>query len=374
MACDVSDRAALAHVLAQLPAEYPLRAVIHAAGVVDDAMITSLSAERIDTVLPAKVDAAWNLHELTREMNVPVFAMFSSAVGVIGLPGQGNYAAANTYLDGLAAHRRAAGLAGLSLAWGLWEQPSAMSARLVGRDLARFGRSGLAPLSVAQALEFFDTALLGGYSTVVAARLDNDRLRAESDLLPVLFAQLARRPRRRAADPGATGTTAALARRLHGLPPEEQLELGVELVCAQAGVVLGYRGRSNIAADKVFQDLGFDSLTAVELRNRLESVTGLKLSPTLIFDYPTPAVLADHLLRRLCVGNEARPGSADLEDEVRRLLMSIPIQRLRDEGILKILLDMARPVPEIPVVGGEPAIATMDLDELVRMALNDNGG
>ena len=152
VACDVADRDAVAALIAELPAQYPLRGVFHAAGVLDDGLIGSLTPERVDAVLRAKVDGAWNLHELTQNMDLSAFVMFSSMAGIVGTPGQGNYAAANSFLDGLAAYRRAHGLPGLSVAWGLWEQASAMTQHLADRDKARMSRLGLAPLSTEQAL------------------------------------------------------------------------------------------------------------------------------------------------------------------------------------------------------------------------------
>jgi polyketide synthase 7 len=295
VACDVADRDALAALLAGLPKQYPLTGVIHAAGVLDDAVIASLTAELIDTVLRAKVDAAWNLHELTRDLDLSAFVMFSSLAGIVGAPGQGNYAAANSFLDGLAAYRRARGLPGLSLAWGLWEQASAMTAHLGDRDKARMSRVGLAPLSSQQALELFDTAMLGERPVVVATRLDQAALTSNSAALPPLLSQLSTRPARRVIDDTDTAaSTTGLAARLHGLSAERRQHELVDLVCSNAATVLGH-STADINAERAFQDLGFDSLTAVELRNRLKTATGLTLSPTLIFDYPTPMVLAEHL-------------------------------------------------------------------------------
>lgn len=298
--CDVADRDAVAALLAQLPSRYPLRGVFHAAGVLDDGLVASLTPERIDAVLRAKVDGAWNLHELTEHLDLSAFVMFSSMAGIVGTAGQGNYAAANSFLDGLAAYRRSRGLAGVSVAWGLWEQSSAMTQHLAERDKARMSRVGLAPLSTGQALGLFDAAVLTDRPVVVAARLDAGAL-ATADALPPLLTQLAARPTRRVVadtDTGAASMTSLVAR-LHGLPPEHRQRELVDLVRGSAATVLGRPSTADINADSVFQDLGFDSLTAVELRNRLKLATGLHLSPTLIFDYPTPAVLAEHLDARL---------------------------------------------------------------------------
>jgi 4-hydroxyphenylalkanoate synthase len=300
LACDVADRDAVARLLARLARECPaLRGVIHAAGVLDDAVINSLTPDRVDAVLRAKVDAAWNLHELSRDLGLSMFVLCSSIAGTVGAAGQGNYAAANAFLDGLAAHRRAMGLAGISLAWGLWEQPSAMTAHLNGRDLARISRSGLAAMSPGQALEMFDAALAIDHPVAVATRLDRAALDAHTlnGELPVLFSGLACRPRRRLIDNtvDAAQPMSALAQRLRGLAPDQQRELLVGTVCLQAAAVLGHPAPEDIDPDTAFQDLGFDSLTAVELRNRLKTATGLTLPPTLIFDHPTPAAAADYM-------------------------------------------------------------------------------
>jgi polyketide synthase 1/15 len=301
LACDVADRDAVAGLLAQLAeACPPLRGVIHAAGALDDAVITSLTPDRVDTVLRAKVDAAWNLHELTRDLGLSMFVVCSSIAATVGAPGQGNYAAANAFLDGLAAHRRAVGLAGVSLAWGLWEQPSAMTAHLSGRDLARISRSGLAAMNPEQALELFDAALAIDHPVAVAARLDRAALDAQalSGGLSALFSGLARRrPRPRLIDDTADAaqSMSALAQRLHGLAPDEQHDLLVGMVRLQVAAVLGHPTPEDIDPDTAFQDLGFDSLTAVELRNRLKTATRLTLPPTLTFDHPTPAAVADYV-------------------------------------------------------------------------------
>jgi NADPH:quinone reductase-like Zn-dependent oxidoreductase/acyl carrier protein len=300
LTCDVADRDAVAGMLAQVAQRCPpLRGVIHAAGVLDDAVITSLTPERLDAVLRAKVDAAWNLHEATRDLGLSMFVLCSSIAGTVGAPGQGNYAAANAFLDGLAAHRQAVGLAGVSLAWGLWEQPSAMTAHLSGRDLARISSSGLAAMNPGQALELFDAALTIDHPVAVAARLNRAALDAKalSGGLAALFSGLTRRPRRRLIDDtvDAAQSKSALAQRLHGLAPNEQHALLVETVCLQAAAVLGHPAPEDIDPDTAFQDLGIDSLTAVELRNRLKTATGQTLPPTLTFDHPTPAALATHL-------------------------------------------------------------------------------
>jgi polyketide synthase 7 len=297
VACDVADRDAVAALIAQLPAEYPLKGVFHAAGVLDDGLIASLTPQRVDAVLRAKVDGAWHLHELTQHLDLSAFVMFSSMAGIVGTPGQGNYAAANSFLDGLAAYRRAHGLAGLSVAWGLWEQTSAMTQHLADSDKARMSRLGLAPLSTEQALRLFDTAMLTDRPVLAAARLDTAALADHSAAVPLLLSQLVARRTRRVID--ETDTTAAsmtsLVTRLQGLTAEQRHSELVDLVRSHAATVLGRPNAKDINAGAAFQHLGFDSLTAVELRNRLKTATGLSLSPTLIFDYPTPMALAEHV-------------------------------------------------------------------------------
>jgi polyketide synthase 12 len=376
VACDVADRDAVAGLLAGLPERYPLSAVIHAAGVLDDAVIGSLSAERVDAVLAPKVDGAWNLHELTRDLDLSAFVLCSSVAGVTGAPGQGNYAAGNAFLDGLAAYRRAGGLAGVSLAWGWWARASGMTGHLGGRDLARMSRGGLAPLSVAEALELFDAGVALDRPGVVAARLDQGALRALAldAELPPLFSQLVRGPVRRLVDNDTAASISALAARLRGLSAVEQHHLLLALVCSQVAIVLGAGGDDGdeVDPDKTFQDLGFDSLTAVELRNRLKTATGLALSPTLIFDYPTPTAVARHLLDNFQgADTNGNPGTNGTdEDSVRQILTSIPISRLREAGILDTLLGLADSPGSAVATGAEiptPAsIDSMDVETLVK--------
>ena len=306
VACDVGDGDAVAGLLAQVPARFPLRGVFHAAGVLDDAVIASLTPERIDTVLRAKVDGAWHLHELTQQLDLAAFVMFSSMAGIVGAPGQGNYAAANSFLDALAAYRRAHRLPGLSVAWGMWEEASAMTQHLGDRDRARMSRAGLAALSTRQALDLLDAALLAEPPVVVATRLDTAALAHAGAALPPLLSQLATRPARRVLDPTDMVSLTGLRARLEGLAPEQRRRELVELVCGNAATVLGH-STADVNAEHAFGDLGFDSLTAVELRNRLKIATGLTLSPTLIFDYPTPAALAEHLDGQLLTGTSSEP-------------------------------------------------------------------
>jgi polyketide synthase 7 len=323
VACDIADRDAVAATLAQLPGHYPLRAVVHAAGSLDDGLISSLTPDRVDAVLRAKVDGAWNLHELTRDRNLAAFVVFSSMAGIVGTPGQANYAAANSFLDGLIEYRRAQGLPGLSVAWGLWEQASAMTAHLGDRDKARMSRIGLGALSTEQAVESFDKAMLADRPVLVAARVDRTALSDNAAALPPLLRELAARPVRRVVtNTETTASTAGLSARLHGLSAEARQRALVDIVCGNAATVLGLPNGADIDSGRAFQDLGFDSLTAVELRNRLKTATGLTLSPTLIFDYPTPAILARHLEVQLDVTTD-QPSPAARFNEIARELKAL---------------------------------------------------
>ncbi|CDR09755.1 modular polyketide synthase [Streptomyces iranensis] len=310
-ACDAADRTALAEVIASVPADHPLTAVIHAAGVLDDGIVESLTPERVDHVMRPKVDAAWNLHELTRDLDLSAFVLFSSAAGVFGNPGQGNYAAANTFLDALAQHRRAQGLPAVSLAWGLWEDEGGMAATLATADRQRMSRGSMGALSNAEGLALFDVSGLAGNPVLIPAALDIAALRAQSTAgVAPLLRGLIRTPVRRAAAGGGGGgadEAASLAERLAGMSAAERDRFLLNLVCGQVATVLGYGSAAAIEPGAAFKELGFDSLTAVELRNRLGAATGLRLPATLIFDYPTPDALADHLRAELPHGDGGGP-------------------------------------------------------------------
>ncbi|KUJ70626.1 polyketide synthase [Streptomyces albus subsp. albus] len=345
-ACDAADRQALERLLGAIPADHPLTAVVHAAGVLDDGVIGSLTGERLDTVLRPKVDAAWNLHELTGELDLSAFVLFSSAAGAFGSGGQGNYAAANTFLDALAQHRAARGLPAISLAWGLWAAAGGMAGSLEESDVTRMRRGGYAPLPQDQGLALFDLSGALDEPVLVPIRLDTKALRAQAaaGMLPTLLRGLVRTPARRAAETpgGAAPASGSLTERLAGLSEAERDRELLELVRAHVAAVLGYGGPDDVDADRGFLDLGFDSLTAVDLRNRLGAAAGLRLPVTLIFDYPTPTALAGYLREELALGSPDSalpPVHAEL-DKLEAILSTIGPDDVERPGIAARLRDL----------------------------------
>ncbi|MFF8293800.1 type I polyketide synthase [Streptomyces sp. NPDC016309] len=298
-ACDAADRDALAAALAAVPAEHPLTAVVHTAGVLDDGVVASLTPERLDAVLRPKADAALHLHELTRDLPLSAFVLYSAVAGTLGSAGQANYAAANVYLDALAQHRHGQGLPATSLAWGMWADASGMTGALDEAHLRRMEQHGMGALSAAEGMTLLDAALTAGRPVLVPARLDLTALRTAAGPGPVapVFRQLAGTGGRRTARTRAGGTP--LAERLHRLTAPEQDRALLDLVRTHVAAVLGHASAERVDADKAFKDLGFDSLTAVDLRNRLSAATGLRLATTLVFDHPSPTALARELRTEL---------------------------------------------------------------------------
>ena len=300
-ACDVSDRVALADLLASAGGEHPLGAVVHSAGVLADATIESLRPEGFPPVFGPKVAAAWTLHELTADLDLSAFVLFSSAAGVMGGPGQGNYAAANVFLDTLAQRRRCEGLPATSIAWGPWARDSAMAGGGGGIDFARMRRGGVDALSDEQGLELFDTALASPEAIAVGVRLDMAALRglASVGALGAFFRGLVRTPKRRSRVSGS------LAEQLAGLSRPEQESLVLSIVKAQVAAVLGHASPEDVRSGRAFKEMGFDSLGAVELRNRLNAITGLALATTAVFDHPSPASLSNRLLELATASGKA---------------------------------------------------------------------
>ncbi|MFF8812311.1 type I polyketide synthase [Streptomyces pactum] len=331
-ACDVTDRDALAGQIARIPEEAPLTAVVHLAGVLADGSAEALTPQQLDRVLRPKVDAAWHLHELTRDLGLSAFVLYSSIAGTLGTSGQANYAAANTFLDALAAYRRSAGLPALSLAWGPWEL--GMAGTLGQVDLSRFRRNGIVPLSAARGAALFDTALALDTAAVVPAVLDPAALR-QLETVPALLRGMAGPRQPSAEEPSVP----PLVQRLAELSPEEQLSELLDLLLATSAVVLDYPSADDIDADMSFKEIGFDSLSGVEFRNEVKKDTGLQIPATVIYNYPTPAALAEHLRDRLFPEDAEDTGprddeddlADDLDDEIDALDVENLIQRAFDE-------------------------------------------
>ncbi|MFJ9693753.1 beta-ketoacyl synthase N-terminal-like domain-containing protein [Kitasatospora sp. NPDC101183] len=371
-ACDASDRARLEAVVTGTN----LGSVFHLAAVLDDGLLTGQTPERLARVLAPKADGARHLDELTRELDLDAFVLFSSAAGVFGSAGQSAYAAANAALDGLAAERRTAGLPALSLSWGLWQQAgTGLTAHLGDAELTRMRRQGIAALTPAQGLRALDAALATPHAHVVPVRLELSAVRRElerSGDVPPLLRSLVRARLRRAG--GATAAPSALRERLAVLPVAERQATLLDLVRREAATVLGVGGGAeSLGAQQVFKELGLDSLMAVELRRRLAAETGLTLPSTLAFDYPTPAAIADLVLSRLAVdGDGAAPQSPgvrltrELIDNLVELLRSATPLQLESEGLagqfLALKNGLAKAVvPEAPAVALESGSSTEDL-------------
>jgi polyene macrolide polyketide synthase len=294
---------------------YEPTAVVHTAGALQDALLTSLTDDDLDVVFDSKVEPARHLDELTRKLDLTSFIVFSSLAGTMGNPGQGNYAAANAVVDEIVRQRRAAGLPGQALAWGPWAD-TGMTTVLADADLHRMARAGTLPLTTEQGLRLFDLAATVDSPVVVPAELD----------LAVARGHFGGHRDRR----GLTGAQPAPARTLVGslfpLSVGERAAAVLALVREQVAAVLGYAGPAAIPPEKSFKDLGFESLSAIELRNRLNIVVGLRLPATLVFDHPTPSALAAHLQDELGIADN--DGSAALLAELAGLERSLRRSRV----------------------------------------------
>ncbi|MEV4616938.1 SDR family NAD(P)-dependent oxidoreductase [Kitasatospora sp. NPDC049258] len=295
VACDVADRAAVAGLVEGITADgRRLSAVVHAAGVSDNALVGALTPERMAAVFAPKADAAWHLHELTRELGLDAFVLFSSAGGLVLTAGQGNYAAANVFLDALAEQRRAEGLPATSMAFGLWDAGAGMAQHLAEVDRRRMANHGVPVLDREAGLALFAAALRTDRATVVPIRVDTAALRARTDEVPALLRGLTG-TRRRALPVSGGG----LDRRLAGMVEGERRRVVLQLVRAQVAAVLGHASGEAVEPERAFRDLGFDSLAATQLRNQLNTVTGLRLPATLAFDHPNARAVTEHIVTLL---------------------------------------------------------------------------
>ncbi|WP_243761395.1 type I polyketide synthase [Streptomyces sp. YIM 98790] len=311
-ACDLADRAAVRAMLADIPAAHPLTGVVHTENVLDDGVFTALTAERVADVLRPKADAAWHLHELTADAPPALFVLFSSVVGMLGSPGQANFASANACLDALAAHRRAGGLPAVSVAWG---------------RMVEGGQPGLRVIAEEEACELFDAALATGQAVVAPAPLDLPALRRGAAQIPPVLRGLVPQGARRKASAGPAADRFAEMTRTEA---ERYLR---DLVRAEAAAVLGHAAPENVQWEVSFRDSGFDSLSAVQFRNRLAEQTGLSLPTTLVFDHASPGALVDHLLERLGLTDGAGHRSALAElDRLEASLMALPAGPAEDAG------------------------------------------
>ncbi|MFI2209070.1 SDR family NAD(P)-dependent oxidoreductase, partial [Streptomyces sp. NPDC020141] len=385
VACDAADRDQLERALARIPAERPPTAVVHTAGVLDDGVIEALTPDRLATVLRPKADAARALHELTADADLAAFVVFSSAAGVLGSPGQANYAAANAYLDAFAARRHAAGRPAVSIAWGLWTESSAMTDGLGAADRSRIARTGLLPTAADEGLAAFDRALTGALPVVVPVRVDPAALHA--DTAPPVLRELLPAANRRTAEHAGAAPAESLESVLRGLPDEQRHEILLDLVRTEIALVLGHSDPRGVPADGAFRDLGFDSLTAVELRNRINKRTGLRLGATAVFDHPSPRDLAAHLLDGLV------PAPADARDtgeptyervmsyltSIRNNLAVLELTGAQRAALAETVRDMSGPWTDGAETGtgaGEPApagLASATATEVLDFVTNSLG-
>ncbi|WP_024877346.1 type I polyketide synthase [Saccharomonospora piscinae] len=372
VACDVADRAALARVLDGVPASRPLRGVVHLAGVVDDGLLDSLTPQKFDSVLRAKADGALNLHELSLKLDLTAFVMFSSAGATVGSPGQGNYAAANAVLEALARHRRELGLPATALAWAPWLEAGGITGRLAGRDRARITRGGAVPWETDEALAAFSLACGGAEPVPLLMRLDRTVLgeQARAGTLPPVLSGLVRtRKAARSAAAESSGSTVDQLAALSG--PDREAAL-LDLVRSHAATALGHPSGDAVEPDTAFLEQGFDSLSAMELRNHLTTATGLTLPATLVFDFPSPAALAGHLAERIATASQDAPAlpAATLDSDAAGPLAALYWQACelgKIEESVKLLEAASRL---------RPAFGAGDLDEApptVRLAQGSDG-
>jgi len=364
-ACDVADRAALAAVLDSIESDHPLTAVIHCAGVIDDATIENLTPQHIDRVSAPKIDGALHLDELTGEHELSAFIVFSSIAAMLGAPGQGNYAAANSFLDGLARDRRARGLTALSVAWGPWTQDTGMLGALDGTAMARLKRLGMKALDTEDGTALLDATIAMDEAVVACVDFDRPTLSQQmrTGLLPSMLGALAPGRARRAS--GGEAVTGGLVVRLAAVAEDQRDPLILGLVREHAAAVLGYPSAGAIAPEMAFNEMGFDSLGSVELRNRLVEATGLTLPSTLVFDHPNAGAVARFLRSQADV---VSAGSAidDQVDTLRSLLttMATPEDKQRTAARIRAMLTQVLEEPGLGSPGGRAVVQAASADEL----------
>lgn len=380
-ACDTSDAGSLTALLDAIPHAHPLTGIFHTAGVLADATIANMTTDQIARVFAPKVDAAWHLHERTRHLDLAVFALYSSINGVLGNAGQGNYAAANTFLDSLAIVRRRLGLPATSLGWGWWQPVTNLSRSFSTADTARIARVGFAPITVEHGNALLDAAVDSPFPALAASPFNQQTLDENRDigvlhpLLTGLGSTGSTRRGRSAADKAAD-----LLRELKGLAQTSRVKKVEALVSQQTLSTLGLGEGAKLNLEDSFKDIGIDSLMALTLRNQVNMAFGLRLPATLVYDFPTPRVLADHLVERLFpqanadedADSQVQSGPDDAE--IRATISSIPIDRLRGLGLLETLLQIASG-QEATLLETEPhtldRIQTADVDELLKLAASE---
>ncbi|MFI7232760.1 SDR family NAD(P)-dependent oxidoreductase [Nonomuraea angiospora] len=358
-ACDLSDPGQVSNLLDRVPAEHPLTAVFHTAGVLDDGVVTSLTPDKIDRVLRPKADAAWHLHQATQQLDLAAFVLYSSSAGTLDSAGQGNYSAANAFLDALAIHRHTTGLPAQALAWGLWHQPSGMSAHLTTTDITRIEQAGYHQITTTQGNQLLDTALATPQPHLLPLPINTHTLSNRHDGVPAILRGLVRAPARRTARAGQVAADgSAVQRRLAGLSPAEQVEELTLVVRECAAKVIGYSEPEAIRAEQNFLEAGFDSLTAMELRNVLNKATGVRMPATAVFDYGTAAALARHLAEEIAIDNGAGWDSGAAEPDGGGSLSSL-VRAAAPAGKLQEGLDLLEAAARL-----RPVFRT--LDELDR--------
>ncbi len=391
-ACDVADRDALAAVLAAIPARHPLRAVVHAAGVMENSLIESATPQQVHRMLKPKVDGSWNLHELTRDHDLTAFILFSSISGLVLGAGQAGYAAANRFCDALAVHRRKLGLPASALVFGLWTTVTGLGGGGLdaGAEEQRLARLGLPPMSSAEGLVLFDEAVSRPEEVLVPMRVEPQALAASAGALSAILRELSGRATTRPAsgEPARPAPVPAgnvsVEQRLAGLSDAEREQVLLDLVRTHVAAVR-HDDPEAIDVNRGFTEMGLDSLAAIELRNRLQSATGLRLPATLMFDYPNPAVLAGFLLEEFlpslpaaapqpvpAPANGAAGTTAGDDEALAAALASLSLADIRAAGLAESLLALAASqavaVTAAPS-GTADAIKSMSIDDLVRAAM-----